>query len=82
MTMEGGDNQFKITCKSCNVFVTCKGRSRELIYITFLHVGLYTLGIYTEYLDPDFFTFSGLPEQNAMHVSEVFICKLIEKLYS
>ena len=31
VTMEGGDNQFKITGQCCNGFVTCRGRSGELV---------------------------------------------------
>ena len=52
MTMEEDDNQFKITCQSCIYFVIFKGRSRELLYITFIHAGLYTLGPYPEDIDP------------------------------
>ena len=51
--MEEDDNKFKITCQCCNGFVTCKGRSGELIYITFLHYGLYSIGLYPEELDPE-----------------------------
>ena len=49
--MEDDDALFKITCQYCNVFVTCKGSSGELIYITFLHSGLYTRALYPEYID-------------------------------
>ena len=34
-----------------------------MLYIEFLHVGLSTLGLYPEDLDPEISTFSGLPEQ-------------------
>ena len=55
--MEEYDNQFKITCQHFNGFLTCKVRSVELIYITFLHAGFSTLGIYTDELDPEIFYF-------------------------
>ena len=57
VTMEEDDNQFKITCQFCNGFVTCKGSSGELIYITFLRAGLTVLGQYPEGLDPEIFHF-------------------------
>ena len=50
--MEEYDNQFKITYQHCNGFVTFSGGSVELLYITFLHAVLSTLGPYPEYLDP------------------------------
>ena len=46
--MEEDGNQFKITCQSCNDFVACSGSKVELLYITFLHSGLSTLGLYPE----------------------------------
>ena len=55
--MEEDYNQFKITYQWCNGFVTCKGMSVELIYITFLCGGFSTLGIYPEELDPEIFYF-------------------------
>ena len=57
------DNQFKITFQCCNGFVTCKGGSVELLYITFLNAGLSTLRLYPEALDQQFSTFGGLPRQ-------------------
>ena len=39
-------NQFKITCQRFNGFVTCSGRSGELLYVTFLHAGMSTLVLY------------------------------------
>ena len=50
VTMEEDYNQFKITCQCCNGFVTCYGVNVELIYITFLHAIISTLGIYPEEL--------------------------------
>ena len=35
----------------------CKGRSVEPLYITFPHSGLFTLGLYPEYIDTDNFYF-------------------------
>ena len=52
--MEEDDNLFKITFQHCNGFVTCKVRSVELLYITFLRYILSTIGPYTEYLNLDF----------------------------
>ena len=48
VTMEEDGNQFKITCQHCNDFVTCSGSSVDLLYITFLHSGISTLGLYPE----------------------------------
>ena len=55
--MEEDDNKFEITCQRCNGSVTCKGRYREMIYITFLHSVLSTLELYHEELDPINFYF-------------------------
>ena len=63
MTMEEDDNQFKITCQRCNVFVKFKGRSGELLYITFFHAELSTIGPYPKELYPKISSISGLPEQ-------------------
>ena len=57
VTTEDDDNKFKITRKYCNSFLTCKGRSGELLYTTFLHSGFYTLGPYSEELDTEIFHF-------------------------
>ena len=51
------DNQLRITFQSCNGFVTCSGRSGELLYITFLRSGMSTIGLYPEYLVPEIFYF-------------------------
>ena len=56
-TMEEADNQLKITCQHCNGFVICKGRSTELVYITFLHSGLSIIGIYPDELVQESFYF-------------------------
>ena len=53
VTMEDDDNQLRITCQNCNGFVTCAGRSGELLYITFIHVRISTPGIYPEELVPN-----------------------------
>ena len=53
--MEENNNQFKITCQCFNYFLTCKFINGELLYITFLHTGLYTLGLYSEELDTENF---------------------------
>ena len=57
LTMEEDDSQSKITCQRCNGFVTCSGRSSELLYITFICDGFSALGIYPEELDPGIFYF-------------------------
>ena len=72
VTLEKDDNLLKITCQCSNGFVTCKGRSGEMLYINFLHAEFYTLVIYPEDIDPEISTFSVLPEKNAMHASEYF----------
>ena len=55
--MEDDDNQFKIACQCYNGFVTCYDRSGELIYTTFLHSSMYTIGLYPEDLFPENFYF-------------------------
>ena len=55
--MEEDNNQLKITCQPCNSFVTCSGKSGEILYNTFFHAGVSTLGIYPEELDPENFYF-------------------------
>ena len=72
VTMEEDDTLFKINCQRYNYFVTCKGSSGELLYITFLHAGLSALVLYHEELDPGFFTFSGLPEQKFNSCIRIF----------
>ena len=52
-TLEDYDKQFKITLQRCNGFVTCSGRSRGLLYITFLRAGISTLGQYPGELVPE-----------------------------
>ena len=63
LTMEEEDSKLKLTCQHYNDFVKWYGKSVELIYITFIHAGIYTLGIYPEELVPDLFSFSGPPER-------------------
>ena len=57
MTIDEDTNKLIITCKKFNGFEKCKGRSVELLYITFIHAGLSTTGIYPEDLDPEKFYF-------------------------
>ena len=45
VTMGEDDNKLKITCQICKVFVTCYGKSGELLYTTSIHDGMYTIGI-------------------------------------
>ena len=51
--MEEDDNQLKITCKHCNGFVTCSGRSGELIYINFIHYSMSTIVLYPGEIVPE-----------------------------
>ena len=53
VTMKEDDNIFKINRQRCNGFVTCKGRSGELIYITFLQDGLSANVLYPEDIDDE-----------------------------
>ena len=48
VTMEEDDNEFKINCQRCNVFLTCSDRCEELLNITFIHDEMSTLGLYPE----------------------------------
>ena len=63
LNMEEDDNQLKITRQHCNMFVTCKDRSGELLYITFLHSGLSLLDYILRSLIHKCSTFSGLLEK-------------------
>ena len=66
--MEEDYNQLKITCKIHIGFVTCSGRSGELIYITFLHYGMSTLGLYTEELVSENFYFQWPSRTKMQHL--------------
>ena len=57
VTMEEDDNKLRITHQHCNGFVTCSGRSVELIYTTFIHAGMYTLGLYPDEIVSETFYF-------------------------
>ena len=57
VTMEEDHTLFKIICHRCNGFVTCKGSSGELLYITFIRSGFSTIVLYPEELDPEMFYF-------------------------
>ena len=62
------DNKpFKITCKCCNVYVICSGKSVELTYITLLHAAMFTLGLYPEELSSEIFFFRW-PVRTKMHI--------------
>ena len=51
MTLKEYDKQFKIKFQLCNAFATCSGTRGEMIRITSIHYGIYTLGLYPEELD-------------------------------
>ena len=55
--MEEDDTLLKIICQSCKGFVTCKGRSGEPLYMSFLHDGLSNISLYPEELDQDIIYF-------------------------
>ena len=61
VTYEEDDKPLKVTCQRFNGFVTRFGRSRELIYITSILSGMFTLGPYPKELVPEISTFGGLP---------------------
>ena len=48
------------TCQHCDGCVKCSGKSVAIIHINFPHAGMTGLGLYTEGLDPDIFSLSGL----------------------
>ena len=56
-TLEEDVKKIKITCQSCNGFITCPGRNVELLYINFLRDGMSTIGIYPDDLVRRFFPF-------------------------
>ena len=47
------------------IFLICKSRSKEIIYINFLHSGLSTLGLYHEEIEPENF-YSQWPARTKM----------------
>ena len=77
VTMEEDDNQFKITCKRCNGFVTCSVRSGELLYIIFIRYGFYNFGLNTEELDPDIFYFQWPDRTKIQRLYPKFIKKVM-----
>ena len=48
VALNENDKPIKITCKICNRYIRFSGKSGELIYINFIHAGMYTIGIYPE----------------------------------
>ena len=64
--VDDDDKPSKITCQRCNGYVRCDGKNGELIYITFLHAGMSTLGIYPKELSPEKFFFRW-PGRTKMH---------------
>ena len=63
--MDKYDHQIKIICQLFYVVVTSSGMNREIIYITFLNSGMSTLGLYPEYVVPEFF-YLQWPARNKM----------------
>ena len=57
VTYEEDNKPLKINCRLFDGFFTCSEKSGELLYITFTHAVLYTLGINTEDIDPKNFYF-------------------------
>ena len=75
--MEEYCNQFKITCKHCNVFVTCSCKSGELLYITFLHAIMSTLRPYPEELVPETFSLQWPARTKMQRFIRIFWKKLM-----
>ena len=71
--MEEDDTLFKITCQSCNVFVKCKGKSGELLYINFIHAIFSTLVLYPKSLILKFLISVACQKQNVTHLPEYFL---------
>ena len=66
------DKPLKTTYQSCNGFAICSGKSLELIYITFIHASISTLGPYPEELVPEIYSFSGLKGLKCITIPEYF----------
>ena len=73
--MEEYCNQFIITCQSCNVFVTWSVRSGELFYVTFIHDGMCTLGIYPEVFYPEILFFQWTARTKIQHLYQKILKK-------
>ena len=52
------DKPLKITFQNFDGFIRCSGKSGKLLYITILHSGISTLGLYPEYINPQIFFLS------------------------
>ena len=52
VSLEHGDKQTIILCQYCNKCGIFSGKSVGLLYITFLHTDMPTLGIYPKNTDP------------------------------
>ena len=71
--MEEDNNKLKIICQRCNIFATRKGRSGELLYITFLHDGFSTLGLYPKDLDSYIFYFKWTARTKIQRMHKKFL---------
>ena len=53
LTYEEDNKPLKINCRLFDGFFTCSEKSGELLYITFIHDEMSTLGIYSEDIVPE-----------------------------
>ena len=55
MTLEDDDKPFKTTCKQYIGFLIFSGKIGELLYIIFIHAGVYNIGLYPKDIVPENF---------------------------
>ena len=69
VTYVDDDNKpFKINCQICNDFLTCAGKSGDILYIAFLHAGMSTIGIYPEDINTENFFFQCTVRTTTHHI--------------
>ena len=61
------DRPFKITRKNYNVYVKCSGIIVDPFYISLIHAGMTSLGIYLEDMDPEYLPCQ-LPGKNNIYL--------------
>ena len=70
MIYENDDKPFKTTCQRCDIFVRCLGSSVELLCISFICYGIYTLVIYPKEIHPETFYFQWPGRTKIQHISQ------------
>ena len=65
------EKPFIITCQCFNGYVKCAVKSGEIIYITFLHAGMVSLGLYPEELGTHNLFFQWKPKSITQSIYQI-----------